>query len=217
MRWRVVLGAVLLFVAVVVGAWASRSQLTEPPVMQTGWVRMTTSEDGLTTVITIAAHQPTADGVDVVDRAFRLQHLQPQHVTYEGPASITHTLNQLMVFVDDAQGWRFPVAGRPVIAGSTPASYVEIPVRGLSQHWGASIHRPHDEVVSALLTGACSAGGGSSNCDSCQTGGSGSPGCTVQCGDDGCSTECNSGWSACCNCPGMCTCCPDRQSGAVKK
>ena len=36
MRWRVVLGAMVIFVAVVVGAWASRSQLTERPVMQTG-------------------------------------------------------------------------------------------------------------------------------------------------------------------------------------
>jgi hypothetical protein len=66
---------------------------------------MTSSEDGLTTVITVAAHQPTADGVDVVDRAFRLQHLQPQHLTFEGPASVTHMPNQLMVSVGDGQGF----------------------------------------------------------------------------------------------------------------
>lgn len=217
MRWRVVFGALLIFVAVVVGAWASRSQLTEPPVQQTGWVRISSSEDGLTTVVTVAARPPTADGVDVVERAYRLQHLQPHHLTYEGAASVAHTLNQLTVSVSDGQGWRFPVAGRPVVAGSAPASYAEVPVRGLSQHWGASIHRPHDEVVSALLAGACTAGAESSNCESCQAGGSGAPSCSVQCGDDGCSTECNLGWSACCNCPGICSCCPDLQSAAVKR
>ena len=121
---------------------------------------MTSSEDGLTTVITVAAHPPAADVADVIDRAFRLQHLQPEHLTYEGPASVTHTLNQLMVDVGDARGWRFPVDGKPVIAGSTPTRYLEIPVRGLSQHWGAAIHRPHDEVVSTLLAGVCGATGG---------------------------------------------------------
>ncbi len=217
MRWRVVLGALVIFVAVVVGAWASRSPLTERPEMQTGWVRMSSSEDGLTTVVTVAAHPPTAEGVDVVERAFRLQHLQPQHLTYEGPASVTHVPNQLMVSVGDGHGWRFPVAGRPVMAGSVPASYVEVPVRGLSQHWGASVHRPHDEIVAALLAGGCPLAGGSSNCESCQAGGAGAPSCKVQCGDDGCSAECNAGWSACCNCPGICSCCPDQPNAAAKK
>jgi hypothetical protein len=217
MRWRVVLGALVLFVAVVVGAWASRSPLTERPVLQTGWVHITSSEDGLTTVVTIALHQPTADVADVIERAYRLQHLQPQHLTYEGPASVTHTLNQLMVSVSDGRGWRFPVAGRPVVAGSAPASYLEVPVRGLSHHWGVSIHRPHDEVVSALLASVCGAASGSTNCDPCLEGGSGSPICNVQCGDDGCSAQCMAGLYACCNCPRDCGCCPDRQNAPVKK
>ena len=219
MRWRVVLGALVIFVAVVVGAWASRSQLTERPVMQTGWVRMTSSEDGLTTVISVAAHQPTADVADVVEQAYRLQHLQPQHLTYEGPASVTHTVNQLMVSVGDGQGWRFPVAGRPVMAGSAPAHYLEIPVRGLSQHWGASIHHSHDEVVSALLAGVCSGGSGSGDCEPCSDGGPGVSTCGVECGgDNGCTAECASGFYGCCNCPRQCGCCVDRQNGApVKK
>jgi hypothetical protein len=218
MRWRVVLGALVICVAVmVVGAWASRSPLTEPFMMQTGWVRMTSSEDGLTTVVTVAAHQPTAEGVDVVERAFRLQHLRPQHLTYEGPASVTHVPNQLMVSVGDGQGWRLPVAGRPVVAGTAPANYVEVPVLGLSQHWGASIHRSHDEVVSALLAGGCAFTGGSGTCYSCATGGSGETGCGVDCGDTGCSAECRPGSYACCNCPGSCHCCPNQPDPVAKK
>lgn len=217
MRWRVVLGALVLFVAVVVGAWASRSQLTERPAMQTGWVRLSTSEDGLTTVVTVAVHQPTADGADVIDRAFRLQHLQPQFLAYEGPAVVTHAPNQLTVAIGDGRGWRFPVAGRPVVAGSAPASYVEIPVRGLSQHWGASIHRPHDEVVAALLASGCSGASGSATCDPCQNGGPGAPSCGVDCGDDGCSVECNGGLYACCNCPGSCHCCANQQNAVAKE
>ncbi len=217
MRWRVVLGVVIIFIAVAVGAWAAREQLIEPNVIQTGWVRISSSADGLTTVITVAAHRPTTDFEDVVDRAFRLQHLQPQHLTYEGPASVTHTQNLLTVSVGEGQGWRFPVEGRPVIAGSSPTNVMEIPVRGLSHHWGASIHRSHDEVVATLLAGVCSGTSGPGQCDSCQDGGPGSASCGVQCGDDGCSTQCNPGWSACCNCPGICSCCPDRASAPMKK
>ncbi len=211
------LGGLVIFVAVVVGAWASQSPLTDGPVMQTEWVRMTSSEDGLTTVITIAVHRPADDVADVIERAFRLQHLQPQHLTFEGPASVTHTLNQLMVDAGDARGWRFPVAGRPVMAGTAPTSYVEVPVLGLSQHWGASIHRSHDEVVSALLAGGCALGGGSGTCDSCATGGPGKTSCDADCGDGGCTAECNAGSYACCNCPGSCHCCPNLPDAPAKK
>jgi hypothetical protein len=76
-----VLEGLVIFIVVVVGAWASRPQLPERPVLQAGWVRMGSSEDGLTTVITAAAHQPAAVSVDVMERAFRLQHLQPQRLT----------------------------------------------------------------------------------------------------------------------------------------
>jgi hypothetical protein len=129
-----------------------------------------------------------------------------------------HTPNQLIVSVGPGQGWRFPAAGRSVVAGSVPASYLEIPVRGLSQHWGGSIHRPHDEVVSALLAGVCPLVGGSGNCDSCEDGGPGTSTCGVDCGGtDSCSAECGSGFHGCCNCSGMCSCCPDQESAPVKK
>jgi hypothetical protein len=209
--------ALLLLAVVRLGL--SRPPQADRPAMQTGWVRLSSSEDGLTTVITVAGRQPTPDGVNVIDRAYRLQHLQPEPLTYEGPASVMHRANQLVVAVDPAHGWRFPVAGKPVIAESAPTQYLEIPVRGLSQHWGPSIRRSHDEVVPMLLTGVCAAAaGGTGTCDPCATGGSGSDGCDIDCGDTSCSTECGGGTHACCNCPGSCVCCPDRQSSApVKK
>jgi hypothetical protein len=123
-----------------------------------------------------------------------------------------HTPNQLMVLVGDVRAWRFPVAGRPVVAASAPASYVEVPVLGLSEHWGTSIHRPHDEVVSMLAVGVCGEEEAGS-CDSCSTGGSGASGC----GDSSRSAECNAGSYACCNCPGSCHCCSDQQNAAAKK
>lgn len=117
-------------------------------------------------------------------------------------------------------GARFPMAGTPMAAGATPApGRGGVPVPGLSQHRGASIHRPQAEVVPMLLTGVCSGSGGSADCDPCKTGGPGSPGCDIDCGDgENCSAECASGNYACCNCAGRCACCADRSAGApVKK
>jgi hypothetical protein len=110
------------------------------------------------------------------------------------------------------------MAGTPMAAAATPAQLFEVPVRGLSQHWGAAIHRPHDEVVATRLTGVCAAAaGGTGTCDPCATGGSESERCDIDCGDTSCSTECGGGTHACCNCPGSCVCCPDRQSAVVAK
>ena len=77
MRWRVVLSAVAVFVPAIVGASSSRSRLTERPLTLAGWVRSSTSEEGLVTAVTGEARQPTPDGTDVVDQAFRLQHVRP--------------------------------------------------------------------------------------------------------------------------------------------
>jgi len=210
MRWRFALGGIAVLVLAVVGVSSSRPQLAERPLILTGWVRISTSEDGLTTVVTVAPQQPTPDRADVVDRAFRLQHVRPQHLEYEGPATVTHALNQLVVSINDSQGWRFPVAGRQVVAGSAPAAYPEIAVLGLSRHWGAGVRLSHDEVVTTLLAGTCDLGAGSGSCDSCATGGGGESSCGVQCGDNGCSAECAPGQFACCNCPRSCVCCAPR-------
>ena len=159
----------------IVGASSSRSRLTERPLTLAGWVRSSTSEEGLVTAVTGEARQPTPDGTDVVDQAFRLQHVRPQHLTYAWPASVTHTLIQLVVSISDSQGWSFPVAGRQVVPGSAPSAYQETAVLGLSRHWGAGVQLPHDEVVITLLAGTCDLGAGSwsGTCDSCATGGAG--------------------------------------------
>jgi hypothetical protein len=204
--------AVLAFVAT--GAGAPGTQLPGQPQFLAGWVHMSTSPNGLATVVTVTSRQSTADGSEAVESAFRLQHAKPQHLEYEGLADIVYEAKRLTVLAGGGMGWQFLVAdGLPEALG--PSRYPTFAVIGLSRHWGAPIQRSASEVSSSLLAEVCSVGGmngdSQGGCDSCTWGGKGTSNCESHCeaGED-CSAICAPGYHACCSCPSKCTCCADQ-------
>lgn len=202
--------AVLAFVAV--GAGAPRTQLPPPQqLLLAGWVRMTTSPNGLATVVTITTRQWTEGRLEAEDWAFRLQHAKPQYLAFEGQAEVAYDARCLMVLPGRGGGWQFLVAEGLPDDLLEPSEVQRYAVAGLSRHWGGVLQFNQDAASSALLAGACTASAGAGaaagDCDACQPSG-GDASCTATCGGtDTCTVECASSYRACCSCPDSCFCC----------
>jgi hypothetical protein len=201
--------AVLAFVAV--GAGAPRTQLPGQPLFLAGRARMSTSPNGLATVVTITTRQWSADGFDAVEWAFRLQHAKPNYLAFEGRAEVVYEARRLTVVSGTGEEWQFLVADRLPDDLLEPSEVQRFAVVGLSRHWGIALQLDKDAVFSALLARACSVADGGGDCTACQLGGADAPACSAMCGGtEMCSVECISGYHACCNCPNSCLCCPDQ-------
>jgi hypothetical protein len=186
--------------------------LAEPPLTVTGDVHMVTSPDGLTTAVSIDVGDAKYPPDGLVDHAFRLQHKAEQALAYDGVATITYANASLRLDLDEGAGWVFAVKDTRTSLSDRALAYPWLFVTGLSYHWGAKIHRSHDEVAALLLASGCKADEGDPSCENCEAGGPGAEGCGVECDEGGCSAHCGGGGSfACCSCPGTCRCCPDKE------
>jgi hypothetical protein len=203
-------------VATVVAAGASVGVSPRSPAQPLSWtgsVAMVTSPDGRDTVVSIDEETGERSSDGLVERAFRLQHAPGARFEFLGRATVTYDRDRLVVSAGPGLSWVFTVAGRPEVAATEAVVYAALSVRGLSHHWGANVQRPASEVAAMLMAGGCMATDASS-CSDCQLGGAGTEGCTIGCeGASSCSADCTDGYFACCNCPGLCRCCPPREGG----
>jgi hypothetical protein len=178
------------------GVAASLPQM-DAPVTRVGWVRMATSLDGSTTVVTLGSPM-TGSIPGAVVEAFRVQHLVPAAVAASGTANLTYEPGRLAVAFVDGETWSFSVGQERT------AAHIYV-VAGLSHYWGETVSRSSEEVERELMLGGCASGPG---CDSCASGGIGVESCTAPCEPgSSCSATCGDGYFACCNCPGSCRCC----------
>lgn len=213
----VVAVAVALIVAAlaVVGASLRADADKSTTLAFTAQVRLTTSPDGLRTVVSVDVDRPGTRADGLMDRAFRVQHTLPRTIDYAGPALISFTKAGLLVELGDQAGWLFevdPLGLLPVAqAGAT-----RMQVIGISHHWGDAVRTSQDALTTTLLTPGCEAaalagGGGDPLCDECEGGGPGTDGCELDCGGgNSCGANCMAGYYACCNCPSGCGCCPPK-------
>jgi hypothetical protein len=181
------------------------------PLTLTGWTRVATSDDQLTTVVTVIVGGTASPEQVWVHRAFRLQRRKPQSFEYEGPATVDYAANRLVIKTSDHAEWVFVVAGRATSEELKALPSPQFEVFGLSQLWGSSIQGTQQAVVARLLPAGCAAsyaGGGA--CDTCNAGGPGTTYCSADCtAGAGCEASCGSGSHACCSCPMSCGCCED--------
>jgi hypothetical protein len=219
-KWRhAVIGLVVLLTAAVRVA-VGIPQTPAPSLTLTGQVDIALGPDGnvLVLVDEATAGNPS-DGL--VEHVFRLQGADS--LAYSGPATVTYTRGRLTVQTTGDTGWAFNIAGRtlPPDPGLTPSA-----VTGISHSWGENVHQSPAALFSTLSATTCSNAttralrfgtsslDGDPTCRNCQGGGLGADSCAVDCdGTSPCDVDCGSGTFACCNCPGDCHCCGDREVG----
>lgn len=205
-RWaRVALTGAVLLAAIT----QSQGQVAvDASVTLVGWVRVETAADLRSAVITVIAGDKANPEADAVNRAFRAQFPVETLVDFEGPATLQFARDRLTVSVDKRVGWCFVVTGTAEKSDPDEGAYPTVPLVGLAQYWGPTVHASEDRVFARLLPRVCtlSAGG---DCDTCEIGGAGSPGCSADCDGDSCSVTCGTSSHACCGCPTSCTCCAD--------
>lgn len=212
---RVVFMALLATLLAGAGLVSRPVRLAEPPLTLTGDLHMVTSPDGLTTSASIDVGDAKYPPDGLVEHAFRLQHKAEQALAYDGLATITYANASLRLDLDEGAGWVFAVKDTRMSLSDRALAYPWIFVIGLSHHWGEKTHLSHDEVAALLLASGCKMAGGDPTCETCEAGGPGAEGCGVECGGgSGCSADCISGAFACCNCPGTCRCCPEKEAAS---
>jgi hypothetical protein len=202
---------VALAVCVAVGTSVGFArQVSTAPLTLTGWIALDTAADGLQTVISIDALTAERQVDGLVDHAFRAQHRPGPRVHYVGWGSVAYDRGRLAIATADGIEWTFTVPGRlPLSLGQHPGS-VAFDVLGLSHHWGPTVQRSHDEVVTLLVAGVC-ASAETGPCSNCELGGPGESGCKIELGGGtSCSADCIDGYYACCSSQG-CRCCVTKE------
>jgi len=202
---------VALATGVVVASVGFARHASTDPLTLTGWVVVETTADGLQTVVSIDARTAEREVDGLVDHAFRAQHRPGLRVYYVGWGSVAYERGRLVVATAEDIGWTFTVAGRRPPSLSRYPAYAAFDVLGLSHHWGATVQRPRDEVVALLVAGVCESGG-TGPCSTCDLGGPGDIGCTIDLGGGStCSADCIDGYYACCSAQYGCRCCAAKE------
>jgi hypothetical protein len=187
---------------------------TDAPLTATGHAYIITSADGLTTAVTIDTGDTARPPDGKVEHAFRLQHVAPRRLAYDGLAVITYEQTRVMIETDGHGAWLFSVENAATDLDAAERAWMPLALAGLSHHWGDNVRRAPEDVATWLLATGCMLDAG--DCEDCEGGGPGSQGCFVECGEgSGCSAHCGSGSYACCNCPDPCKCCRVIDAGAA--
>jgi hypothetical protein len=164
---------VLLGLCALGGASVGRGRRPDHSTLLTlnGPVRVTTSTDGLTVVVTIDAFPSDRALHGLVDHASRVQLKVPQQAVRSGGlATVIYRGRSLVaIALDPERGWVFSLDGPVAPPGqSATAGYDVLPVGGVSRFWGDHIHRAAQDAAALLLRGACTAGEGDPSCDNCR-------------------------------------------------
>lgn len=210
-RQLLVWGVAALAALALAGAAALSGQ--ETLQISSAVVRITTTADGLTALVSVdGTAADTADGK--VDYAFVVQSEVPLDMTaFSGRATVMFTKHRLVVRREDGTGWVFTVSGKdPDVFIEAPAELI-VPVVGLVHYWGLSSGLSHEALVEQLLVRKCEVSlldeGEGDRCTDCEAGGHGEQACGVSCETRDCSADCLDGYFACCKCSTGCGCCKE--------
>jgi hypothetical protein len=182
-------------------------------------VTITTNPQGMDTYITVP---PVTEGEPLI-AAFTIQYATPtgSPLVFTGRAQVVfaeemprHRPLALTVKTTDGKCWMFKT---DVFEGEVPPQCEEVQdMIGLAHSWwnasAKGFPRTHDEFVSQHESAIPGGVGPMGICTTCPdnpcSGGCGSSGCgcTGQ-GGCGCSTTCQSSWTACCSGCSSCLCC----------
>jgi len=187
-----------------------------------GTIEMSSSENGLQTVVTIV---PPISGKSL--QAFVVRPTVPTFIRYSGSASLSFKPGVLSVQTDNDGGWQFSVQREGIFVPKAAASAVRVSVVGITSYranlalmareqWTTFLlgkpmpqtSKTATDVISQLMSEPAT------NCidtapEGCDGGGPGATGCSYSCNSTSCSSSCSSGFYACCFCVGVarCGCC----------
>jgi hypothetical protein len=179
-------------------------------IVLVGDTRVTTSDDGMTTVVSVDAGGGTVIPDGLVDQAFRVQWDSPRSVTFAGSATLTYAASRLVVVPASSAGWVFTVSGRETPLPAVVAALPSLSAIGLARFWGSFVHVSHEQVAAQLLETGCPGlvqPLSERSCSNCEAGGPGTEGCFIDCPNGSCSATCTDGYYSCCSCTTGCRCC----------